>query len=68
MSYVVHPRRSVVLGYVFWALGFVGLCGLHRFYTGRIWTGLLWFFTAGLLFVGQLIDVFFVPSQCRHPE
>ena len=60
--------RSVGMGYVFWALGFIGLCGLHRFYTGRIWTGLLWFFTGGLLLVGQIVDVFFVPSLVRDPK
>ena len=67
MSTLFTPRRSVLGGYFFWLLGFFGLCGLHRFYTGRIWTGLLWLFTGGLLFIGQLVDVFLVPSQCRDP-
>ncbi|MCA9612374.1 MAG: NINE protein [Myxococcales bacterium] len=65
---MMTTRRSLLAGYLFWLLGFVGLCGLHRFYTGRIWTGLLWFFTGGLFFVGQFIDVFLVPGQVRHPE
>ncbi len=41
---------------VFWAGGFLGLNGLQRFYVGKIGTGLLWFFTGGLLGIGQLID------------
>ncbi|MBX3252057.1 MAG: NINE protein [Myxococcales bacterium] len=62
------PRRSLLVGYLFWAAGLLGFCGLHRFYTGRIWTGLLWFFTGGLLFIGQLVDVFLVPGQTRRPQ
>ena len=61
-------ERSVGLAYVFWACGLIGFCGLHRFYTGRIWTGLLWFFTAGLLFIGQIVDLFLVPGHVRNPK
>ena len=41
---------------MFWAGGFLGFNGLQRFYVGKIGTGLLWFFTGGLLGIGQLID------------
>ena len=37
-------------------LTFLGLLGIHRFYLGKIWTGLLWFFTGGLLGIGWLYD------------
>ncbi|MBP7051136.1 MAG: protein kinase [Phycisphaerae bacterium] len=40
--------------------GIFGLCGLHRFYVGKIGTGILWLFTGGLLGVGQLIDVILI--------
>jgi TM2 domain-containing membrane protein YozV len=38
-------------------LGFLGVAGIHRFYCGRIWTGLLWIFTGGLCGVGTVIDL-----------
>ncbi len=41
---------------------FFGVCGLHRFYVGKIGTGLLWFFTGGFFGIGQLIDVIMIVS------
>lgn len=40
--------------------GIFGLCGLHRFYVGKIGTGILWLFTWGLFGIGQLIDVILI--------
>lgn len=34
-----------------------GELGIHRFYEGKILTGLLWMFTLGLLGVGWLVDL-----------
>lgn len=58
--------KSGPTAFVLWLLCFVGLCGLHRFYLGRFWTGLLWLFTFGLLGIGQLIDLFLLPSMLRQ--
>jgi len=42
-------------------LGPIGLlCGLQRFYVGKIGTGILWLFTGGLLGIGQLIDIILI--------
>ncbi len=59
-------QKSGFTAFILWALGFVGLCGLHRFYVGRPLTGLLWLFTLGLLGLGQLFDLFFLGSMVRQ--
>jgi len=38
-------------------LGFVVVAGLQRFMTGQIGMGLLYLFTAGLCFIGTIIDL-----------
>ncbi len=54
--------------YLLCALGFFGVCGAHRFYNGKFATGVLWFLTWGLLGVGQVADVFFVPNMVDEYE
>ncbi len=62
---VVKDTHSKWLGYAFWLLGFTGA---HRFYYGRRVTGTIWFFTAGLLLVGWIVDLFLIPSMERDAE
>ena len=38
-------------------LGFLGICGIPRFYAGRILTGILQLLTAGFFGIWQLIDI-----------
>lgn len=60
-----HGPRDVGMAYLLWAASFVGIAGLHRFYTGRWVTGLLYLFTFGIFGVGTFVDLFLIPNQVR---
>ena len=51
--------------YLLWLLGGFGVLGLQRFYLGRWVTGLIWFFTGGLFFIGALVDLFLIPNMVQ---
>ena len=44
-------------------LTFLGPLGIHRFYQGKIGTGILWFFTAGLAGIGWAYDFWTLNEQ-----
>ena len=45
------------------ALTFLGIFGIHRFYQGKIGTGLLYLFTLGLFGIGVLYDYWTLNDQ-----
>lgn len=65
MNQLAPNTHSVFVGYLLWIFGFTGA---HRFYFGKPLTGVLWFFTGGLLGIGWLIDVVLIPSMDRQAD
>jgi TM2 domain-containing membrane protein YozV len=57
---------SVGIAYLLWLFSGCGALGFHRFYLGKIPTGLLWMFTGGLGMVGSVYDFFTLPGQVRE--
>lgn len=57
---------NIGTAYILWALSCLGCCGIHRFYLGRYFSGLIYLFTFGLFGLGQFIDLFFIPSMTRE--
>ena len=57
---------STGFAYLLWLLSGCGALGFHRFYLGKIPTGLLWMFTGGLGMVGAIFDFFTLGSQVRE--
>ena len=54
---VVHSGKEKNKWVAFLLCLFLGLIGAHRFYEGKIGTGILYLFTAGLFGIGALIDL-----------
>jgi TM2 domain-containing membrane protein YozV len=60
-----QETHSVLIGYLLWIFGFIGA---HRFYYGKQITGVIWFFTLGLFFIGWIIDLLLIPAMARHAD
>jgi len=54
------------IAYLLWLFSGCGALGFHRFYLGKIPTGVLWMLTGGLGMVGSIYDFFTLPGQVRE--
>ena len=61
----MRDTHSKTIGYLLWIFGFMGA---HRFYFGKTKTGILWFFTLGLFFIGWIIDLFLIPAMDEQAD
>lgn len=57
MSTYVSPRSRTITLILACLLFILGLGGLHRFYTGRIISGIIQLITAGGFLIWQIIDI-----------
>jgi TM2 domain-containing membrane protein YozV/predicted transcriptional regulator len=57
---------SVGIAYFLWLISGCGALGFHRFYLGKIPTGILWMCTGGLAMVGSVYDFLTLPRQVQE--
>ena len=53
----ISPKSRMVAALLCFFLGWLGI---HRFYTGKIGTGLIWLLTLGLFGFGALVDLIII--------
>ena len=57
---------STGLAYLLWWLSGCGWMGFHRFYLGKIGTGILWICTGGLFGIGSIYDLVTLSRQVKE--
>jgi len=55
--------KSKTTAYILWVFSIFGILGFHRFYLGKVGTGIIWLFTGGVLGWGAFIDLFTLGGQ-----
>lgn len=56
-------KKSATATWLLWL--FLGELGAHRFYLGRVGTGIAMLLTLGGLFIWALVDAFLIPGMLR---
>ncbi|MDJ0747763.1 MAG: TM2 domain-containing protein [Xenococcaceae cyanobacterium MO_167.B27] len=58
--------RNTGMAYILWSLCFLGFAGIHRFYLGKPFSGIIWFLTWGLFGIGQFVDLLLIPGMVEE--
>lgn len=58
-QYVVVTSHKSRLAALLFCI-FLGYLGIHRFYVGKVGTGILYIFTGGLFGIGALVDLIMI--------
>ena len=59
-------RYNVGFAYLLWLFSGFGALGFHRFYLGKVGTGILWLCTGGMFGVGMIYDAVTLPKQVHE--
>lgn len=64
MSGKIVPRqRSYPTAYALWCFCLLSVCGVHRIYARRYFSGFFYLITFGFFGIGQFIDLFLIPGM-----
>ena len=59
-----NRKKSSVIAYILWL--FLGIFGVHRFYVGDFFKGILLFFTLGGFIISWLVDFVFLRKRIEE--
>ncbi|MCK5780890.1 MAG: TM2 domain-containing protein [Psychrilyobacter sp.] len=57
MSILQASDKSRSMALILCIIGFIGVAGIHRFYAGKVGTGILFLLTGGLFGLGTIYDL-----------
>ncbi|AFZ44882.1 hypothetical protein PCC7418_2744 [Halothece sp. PCC 7418] len=63
MSGKIVPQRSYPTAYALWCFCFLSVCGIHRLYARRYFSGFFYLITLGFFGIGQFLDLFLIPGM-----
>lgn len=60
---IVPHQRNYATAYALWCFCLLSVCGIHRIYARRYFSGFFYLITFGFFGIGQFLDLFFIPSM-----